>query len=714
MSHSQSDKTKPVRSRCLTEKGRLYELGESQKRRSQLDTKIRTQLRELEFLIEDNKVEDLRSEFEVTDQLFREYLKVHSKCQILLQPVDDRDDFSTASIDKRLTSMRRKVAEVLEESNDLGRNIDETTKSNKKSLGSHKSRTIKSSERSRSSRSISIHIAMEKAKLAELQIEAKFMEKQQKLEQQSKSLSLTVELAKAKAKIEAYECMDEDNRSQFLQRFPFDEEDKTNMVADYINTHQQITTDREKVKIETYDAPLYDLHDEEEQMKGVHLSSRLPNAAKMQFKTQQDPTQSNPIYEAPPAKLVECKLQTDRTQPTNNQQFDLTHLINHMQAPTVEMDVFSGNCMDYPYFITMFSEVVERRIADPRGRLTRLLKYLKDEAKELVQSCVYLPTDEGYKKARELLDKNYGDRYRILSEYRKELRSWPTLKPHDGQAFRKFYSFLIKYKTTMRSVDNFDRYDSPELIQRLQLCLPNFLQERWNRTSHSIRKSQRREAGIDHFVSFMENEMLLVNDPNFSKNALLDLKGEHPRVTPKKFVKSMLTTGSKPCPKCIKNHDLDECKEYLKMNVYDRKKFVFLKRLCFSCYDPTNDDHNGFTCMNKRKCNICNESHLTGFHGYQRKKRLPDGMNEQTKGLSVNCSKIQMEVISLNIVPVIITHPSTPVRILTKALLDNGSQGTFIHEGLLKELNVPTVSTTISIKTMSGETTESRKSIENL
>ena len=59
MSYTNSDKPRPVRSRALTERGRLYEIGECQRRQSQLEAKIRTPLLVVETLIEDNRVDKL-------------------------------------------------------------------------------------------------------------------------------------------------------------------------------------------------------------------------------------------------------------------------------------------------------------------------------------------------------------------------------------------------------------------------------------------------------------------------------------------------------------------------------------------------------------------------------------------------------------------------------------------------------------------------------
>ena len=132
---------------------------------------------------------------------------------------------------------------------------------------------------------------------------------------------------------------------------------------------------------------------------------------------------------------------SERTRPVRSRDpTDKDRLYELGECQRRRSQTFSDSCIDYPYFITSFIKEVETRIKDPRCRLIRLLKYLNDEAKELVQPCVYLPASKGYIKARKRLEKN-GDQYRILSEYRKKLRTWPKLRPDDGKPFRKFSVF---------------------------------------------------------------------------------------------------------------------------------------------------------------------------------------------------------------------------------------------------------------------------------
>ena len=82
----------------------------------------------------------------------------------------------------------------------------------------------------------------------------------------------------------------------------------------------------------------------------------------------------------------------------------LYQLLSSMEAREADIDVFSR----YHYFMEIFKEVVEKRIAYPRGRLTRLNKYNTIEAKDLIKHCIQQPLSEGYKHALDLLRIRYG------------------------------------------------------------------------------------------------------------------------------------------------------------------------------------------------------------------------------------------------------------------------------------------------------------------
>ena len=52
-------------------------------------------------------------------------------------------------------------------------------------------------------------------------------------------------------------------------------------------------------------------------------------------------------------------------------------LFSQQSATNVDIDVLDGNSLEFNYVMSMFEEIVERKVVNPRGRLTRLIKYTK-------------------------------------------------------------------------------------------------------------------------------------------------------------------------------------------------------------------------------------------------------------------------------------------------------------------------------------------------
>ena len=86
----------------------------------------------------------------------------------------------------------------------------------------------------------------------------------------------------------------------------------------------------------------------------------------------------------------------------------MSKLLRQQAVPDVDINIFTVDPVDYHYFIAVFDEVVEKKIDDPRGRLTRLIKYTDGQPKEMIKHCSQQPAAVGYKNARLLLQEQYG------------------------------------------------------------------------------------------------------------------------------------------------------------------------------------------------------------------------------------------------------------------------------------------------------------------
>ena len=52
-------------------------------------------------------------------------------------------------------------------------------------------------------------------------------------------------------------------------------------------------------------------------------------------------------------------------------------LFSQQSATNVDIDVLDGSSLEFNYVMSMFEELVERKVVNPRGRLTRLINYTK-------------------------------------------------------------------------------------------------------------------------------------------------------------------------------------------------------------------------------------------------------------------------------------------------------------------------------------------------
>ena len=271
-----------------------------------------------------------------------------------------------------------------------------------------------------------------------------------------------------------------------------------------------------------------------------------------------------------------------------------------------------------------------------------------------------------------------------------------------------------------------DWFDSPELIQSLHSKIPTYFQDKWNRKALKIRNKIGKEARLNDFLAMLEEEVNLATDPLYSREAIThsisaDSSLKKYDSTKHKMKTLVLATPKLKCPDCELNHDLDECKQYLKRNIEERRRFLFKNRLCFCCYKPTSTEHMAKNCKERRQCRICRAEHPTGLHGYKRiekstvkKKEIKDEPERGEIVVKTGYSKMEAEVISLCVVEVTLKHKHSSKEVQTYALLDNGSQGTFIKEDVPRQLGVQSIPATIQIKSINGEVQENCRAVDEL
>ena len=218
-----------------------------------------------------------------------------------------------------------------------------------------------------------------------------------------------------------------------------------------------------------------------------------------------------------------------------------------------------------------------------------------------------------------LLEKQYGDPHRPLASYRREIKQMFKIKSGDAAAFRKLFHFLIRCQTMSYGTSK-NPLDSPDVICMILSKVPRHLQDKLKRNALRIRKTETREPGLLDLTHFIEDEMILVNDLLFSREAAGQYDQKTPR--PQKIHKhqsihtyaitkdaadkrevTQAKTGT--CPVCEKGHqDIEDYPTFLTQPVQDRSKTVFKKKLCYGCLPALSKDHNARKGSNRRSYKV--------------------------------------------------------------------------------------------------------------
>lgn len=699
------------RRRKVTYKGAEYFGSIYLRKRQKLNLDIMATISNIEesmrSFINVTKVRELLSRL---DSLMKEFIEVSEQYRRTLTPeetalddqVVDRAEGEVYLLKTRSIKWLRDAEQKLERDVSPSR---ASTRSRSESQLSRRSRSSRATSSQFSRRSTQEKMADEAVKFAELRVAENFAESKHLLAR----TQLQEKIAKSEAKMAAYKTFTSNQHGDVSNYDKFKEETCRYKNATFgskdLNNHHHAGDENYQDSNPSLSRAVGDVFNS---LGRSNVSANQPDVTNFQ---QDDDDELHSTF-------------SRKHESTRDQDLAaaLRDLLLQQGAPDGDLDIFDGNVLKFKYFITTFEEMVEKRIKDPRGRLTRLIKYTRGEAKELIKGCIQKPPTSGYILAKQLLEKRFGDPHRILAAYRKELRSMSQLKPGDATGFRTLYTFLLKCNSLVEG-QYWNTLDAPDNLCAIVSKLPNSSRDRWNSKTLMLRMRHGREPTLSDLLEFVDQECTLANDPLFSRDALEEHSNQRQRNGKEsgktRPVKTFSSNISK-CPACDKNHDLEKCKDYMERSIRDKCRWLMRKRLCFGCYGA---GHIVRACKNKRTCTTCKEKHPTGLHEYhQSKMETKNDEREETspeqgsniKNCSIASSTSSERSISMCVVPVILRHKDAMADILTFALLDNCSQGTFIHEELLSCLGLKGTESEITVKTLTGEQTEKSSLLNGL
>ena len=129
--------------------------------------------------------------------------------------------------------------------------------------------------------------------------------------------------------------------------------------------------------------------------------------------------------------------------------------------------MFAGEALEFPTFSTAFESLIESKVKDPIERLYFLGQYTVGKAKEVIKGCLQRRTCDAYNEAKHLLERQFGDPFKITNAHVTRLSSWPQVKPNEGSALRNFAIALEQAGSAMKGMSHMQDLNTAHVLRKL-------------------------------------------------------------------------------------------------------------------------------------------------------------------------------------------------------------------------------------------------------
>lgn len=426
---------------------------------------------------------------------------------------------------------------------------------------------------------------------------------------------------------------------------------------------------------------------------------------------------------------------------------DAKTILTHARMPITEPSVFTGDPLKYADWQSSFDSLVETEGITAVQKIHYLKKYVGHPASECIAGYFYVYSDQTYTEARAMLNKRYGNSFKISMAFRNKLEAWPKVQNRDSEGLRRFADFLGQCLSALGILNTLQVLNDEKENQRMLRVLPDWVTTRWARIAAKYVMTNECYPPFKKFVEFIREEADLACDPITSLQSLkpetqkvstkvvqssfaTSTKAEKPVSTSNhKFDSTQRSNTGKWCRFCKRDtHKLDDCRTVRSKPYEERIQFIKSQGICFTCLEH---GHLSATCSKTVNCTVCKSSrHTTLLHKEFKPKALdsqptngvPKVQNSASTMLADVGQNLEAKVFtpgevshrshitlsssrfSSSVVPVWLSHNSNPnTERLVYCILDNQSSSSFLLDKTAKSLNMEGVQVNLTLSTMLAE-----------
>lgn len=404
---------------------------------------------------------------------------------------------------------------------------------------------------------------------------------------------------------------------------------------------------------------------------------------------------------------------------------------SYIKVPPCDTEVFKGGYEEWPSFRDMFTAVY---VNHPKLTRAQKLYHLRNKTRGSAGTIVkrFSLCDENFELAWNALKTRYENKRVLVDNQLKILFSIPVATVESSESLQRIHSTVNDSISTLKTLEvKIESWD-PLLIYLISTKLPDETLSLWEQSL----KSHRDLPTWNQMDEFLTNRFEVVE--RISSIRVTKDRYSLPTVNASQSQNKIQTYSSQEklngsCPLCKRNHSIRICQEFRRFSVQERIDFVYKNKLCNNCLS---ESHLKQKCKSKGTCIACKKHHHTLLHlktntsGSNNAKHeensekyssnniasmdiikrpehdLPSTSQEHSSQVQANFS-CNNDTILLRTALVQVEHEGELFMI--RALIDPGSQRTFISERVRSRLHIPYFRSYFEIVGIGGKTQSADK-----
>ena len=344
-----------------------------------------------------------------------------------------------------------------------------------------------------------------------------------------------------------------------------------------------------------------------------------------------------------------------------------------LQLPRLNLPTFAGDYKNWISFYDLFNASVHSNscLSDAH-KLHYLKSSLQGEAARLLKSLQI--TDSNYQLARNILEERYSNMRVIIRSHIHTLCSYPCLRQENSKTLRQliemFHENILSLKALEIDIDTW----SPFLVYQLSEKLDDETRRQWEISSPGRDLQTYRQL-----YEFLDTRCRALEASNLKLSSTCSsLTRFKPRDKPRTEAHSYQATVG-ICSCCKEDHRINQCPKFIAMDYKGRTDFISKSRLCFNCLGR---GHIGKSCKSLATCRTCRKRHHTLLHFDS------ENVPETSLDSNLQCGQCRINPTSVLLATAMVPVVTSKGIYSCRALLDSGSQASFITEACVQQMGL--------------------------